>query len=135
MSTYSRFFSNLSSNQYGPLWSKYRPAILQLMVAAMEEKPGTYQLSGHEFKSIEPKKTNFQFTLLAFKGKASNNIKSISIAHDLLAVLDSSKRAKELMEAHAYEFRMDKTFALHIVRHAPPVEASQMAAATSAMKP
>ena len=63
------------SNHYASLWSKYRPVILQLMMAAGNE-PQQYKLSAHEFKAIgQREKTGFSFTLEVSDGKAVNNIK------------------------------------------------------------
>jgi len=101
---------------YTPIWSKYRPAILQLMVAAAEN-PQQYKLSAHEFRGLNPKeKGGYSFTLQAFKGKAQNNIRKSPVAQDLLSVLELSKKASELMELDAYEFKMDKQFNLVITK-------------------
>jgi len=101
---------------YTPIWNKYRPAILQLMVAAAQS-PQQYKLSAHEFKGLNPKeKGGYSFTLQAFKGRAQNNIKKSQVAHDLLNVLEQSKKASELMEIDTYEFKMDKQFNLVITK-------------------
>jgi len=101
---------------YTPIWSKYRPAILQLMVAAASS-PQQYKLSAHEFKGMNPKeKGGYSFTLQAFKGRAKNNIKKSPVAQDLLMILEQSRKASELMEADTYEFKMDKQFNLVITR-------------------
>jgi hypothetical protein len=106
---------------YTPIWNKYRPAILQLMVAAAEG-PQQYKLSSHEFKGINPKeKGGYAFTLLAHKGRAQNNIKKSVVAQDLLVVLDSSRKASELMAVDSYEFKMDKQFTLSITKVDPIV--------------
>jgi len=110
----TKFFNGMTPRIYSPLWNKYRPAILQLMVASAEG-PQNYKLFGHEFQSANPKERGaFSFTLQAHRGKATNNIKKSVIAQDLLAVLESSKKASELMDTNTYEFRMDKKFVLHI---------------------
>lgn len=104
---------------YTPIWSKYRPAILQLMVAA-SGGPQQYKLSAHEFKGMNPKeKGGYSFTLLAHKGRAQNNIKNSVVAQDLLSVLDESRRATELMAVDSYEFKMDKQFTLSVTKIEP----------------
>jgi hypothetical protein len=101
---------------YIPLWNKYRPAILQLMVAS-SEGPQQYKLYGHEFKGLNPKeKGGYSFTLQAHKGRAKNNIRNSMVAQDLLSMLDTSKKASELMDTNMYEFTMDKQFMLRITR-------------------
>jgi hypothetical protein len=101
---------------YIPLWNKYRPAILQLMVAS-SEGPQQYKLYGHEFKGLNPKeKGGYSFTLQAHKGRAKNNIRNSMVAQDLLSMLDTSKKASELMDTNTYEFTMDKQFMLRITR-------------------
>lgn len=102
-----------TSEMYAPLWSKYRPAILQLMVAS-SEGPQEYKMYGHEFKGINPKEKGYAFTLQAFQGKATNNIKSSQVAKGLLSVLEMSGKASELLRANSYEFSLDKKFILHI---------------------
>jgi len=101
---------------YTPVWSKYRPALLQLMVAAAEG-PQQYKLYAHEFKGLNPKeKGGYSFTLLAHKGRAQNNIKNSPVAKDLLTILDQSKKASELMAVDSYEFKMDKQFTLSVTK-------------------
>ncbi len=101
---------------YIPLWNKYRPAILQLMVASAEG-PQQYKLYGHEFKGLNPKeKGGYSFTLQAHKGRAKNNIRNSIVAQDLLSMLDTSKKASELMDSGTYEFTMDKQFMLRITK-------------------
>ncbi len=101
---------------YIPLWNKYRPALLQLMVASAEG-PQEYKLYGHEFKGLNPKeKGGYSFTLQAHKGKATNNIKKSIVAQNLLSVLANSKKASELLASEAYEFVMDKQFNLRVTK-------------------
>jgi len=110
----ARFFSSNGTDTYVSLWNKYRPAILQLMVAA-EVGPQQYKFFGHEFKSLNPKeKGGYSFTLQAHQGKAVNNIKKSIVAQDLLYVLATSKKASELMGESTYEFVLDKQFNLSI---------------------
>jgi hypothetical protein len=99
---------------FTPVWSKYRPAILKMMVDS-SEAPQTYKLSPHEFKAMELKpKGGFTFVLQVSKGRPINNIKSSGIAQDLLEILQLSKKATELSDVSPYEITMDKQFVLHV---------------------
>lgn len=110
---------------YTSLWNKYRPAIIQLMVAA-EGGPQKYRLFDHEFKSLNPKEKSYPFAMEAFQGKATNNIKKSVPAQDLLIMLNTSKKATELMMTNHYEFTLDRQFNLHITRkQAEVVEAAE----------
>lgn len=105
------------SNPYSTLWNKYRPVILQLMSAAVENGPQQYRLFSHEFKAVGQKeKSGFSFVLEASQGRAVNNIKTSTVAKDLLHVLQQSKRANELMNEATYELSLDKQFMLHVTR-------------------
>ena len=105
------------SNPYSTLWNKYRPVILQLMSAAVENGPQQYKLFAHEFKAVGQKeKSGFSFVLEASNGKALNNIKTSTVAKNLLQVLQQSKRASELMSEAPYELSLDKQFVLHVTR-------------------
>jgi hypothetical protein len=107
-------YSELS--HYASLWSKYRPVILQLMLAAAKD-PQQYKLSAHEFKAVGIKeKTGYSFALEVSRGKALNNIKSSNVAKDLLQVLQQSQKASQLMTESVYELSMDKQFVLHVTR-------------------
>ncbi len=105
------------SNPYSTLWNKYRPVILQLMSAAVENGPQHYKLFAHEFKAVGQKeKSGFSFVLEASHGKALNNIKTSTVAKNLLQVLQQSRRASELMSEAPYELSMDKQFVFHVTR-------------------
>lgn len=103
---------------YSSLWSKYRPAILQLMLAS-EEGPQQYKLSNHEFKALNSKEKSYSFQLHAHQGKATNSIKTSAAAQDLLSMLTTSRKASELMEDQHFEFLLDKNFVLHVSRLTP----------------
>ncbi len=111
----SKLFLFTEGQVYTPLWNKYRPAILQLMIASAE-KPQQYKLSGHEFKQLNSRERTFSFSMQVFKGKAVTNIKKSVVAKDLLTVLELSKKAAELMGTNTYEFKLDKQFMLHIAQ-------------------
>lgn len=105
------------SNPYSSLWNKYRPVILQLMSAAIENGPQEYRLFAHEFKAIGVKeKAGFSFLLEASNGKALNNIRSSTVAKDLLQVLQQSRRASELMSEAPYELSLDRNFIFRVQR-------------------
>lgn len=101
---------------YTYVWSKYRPAILQLMLAAADS-PQQYKFSSHEFRRVNPReKGGFSFTMQVFQSKALNSIRTSTMAQDLLDILQQSRKASELTEASTYEFNMDKHFVLHVTK-------------------
>lgn len=100
---------------YISLWSKYRPAIIKLMMASADG-PQQYRLFDHEFKALNAKERNYSFELQAYQGKAVNNIKSSVIAQDLLNILNMSRKASELMGENRFTFMLDKQFVLHVSR-------------------
>jgi hypothetical protein len=103
-------------NSYASVWSKYRPAILKMMVDS-SEAPQQYKLSDHEFRALNPKqKGGYTFTLQVANSRLSNNIKDFPVAQDLWAVLQLSRRATELIADSSYEFLMDKQFVLHVTK-------------------
>ena len=110
-----KYSGAVASQVYISLWSKYRPVIIKLMTAA-ENEPQQYKLFDHEFKSRNPKERTFSFELQAYQGKAVNNIKTSAPAQDLLAVLNMSKTAIELMNTKTYQFTLDKHFLLRIAK-------------------
>lgn len=99
---------------YSPIWNKYRPAILKMMLDAAAE-PQQYKLFAHEFRALNLKqKGGYNFTLQVSKGRAINNIKDSVVAQDLLDVLQLSRKASELIEADPYEITLDKQFVLRV---------------------
>jgi hypothetical protein len=123
-----RTYTSMPVHFYTSLWHKYRPMLLKLMIASAEA-PQQYKLYDHEFKALNPKEKTYSFSLKVFQGKPLVSIKNSPIAHDLLYVLDDSKKASELMNANAYDFSLDKHFMLRITRIEVPV-AQESAAAT-----
>ncbi|GHN02499.1 hypothetical protein WSM22_39880 [Cytophagales bacterium WSM2-2] len=111
----ARFFSMMTNYAYSSLWNKYRPVILQLMVAT-EEGPQKYRLFDHEFKAADAKAKNYLFQMSVYEGKALNNIKESGVAQDLLRVLNTSRKASELLTEHQFEFSMDRQFMFHVTR-------------------
>jgi len=99
---------------YTPVWSKYRPAILKMMVDSANT-PQSYQLSNHEFKALSPnKKGAYTFQLQVSGGKAINGLKDSLLAQDLWEILQLSRKATELIATGKFQFSMDKDFVLHI---------------------
>jgi hypothetical protein len=106
---------------YSSLWNKYRPAIIQLMLAS-QESPQKYKLFDHEFKALNAKEKNYSFQFQVFQGKAKSSIKTSVVAQDLLSMLNLSRKASELMEEGTFEFALDKKFMLHVSRSVAVVE-------------
>jgi len=121
----SQFFSSSGVQGYSSLWNKYRPAILQMMVAS-EEGPQTYKFFKHEFKAANPKEKSYTFTMEAHQGKATEILKMANIAKDLLNVLTMSPKACELMELNKYEFTLDKQFVFHVTKQEAAAEADEV---------
>lgn len=104
----------ITFRKYSPLWNKYRPAILKMMLDAASE-PQQYKFTQHEFKAMdEKKKSSFGFNLVLSQNKAVNNIKGSEAAQDLLNMLQLSRKGAELMGQHSYEITLDRHFVLHI---------------------
>jgi len=112
-----RFFSMFTNSVYFSLWSKYRPVIIQLMLAA-EESPQEYRLFGHEFKAANSKEKSYSFELSAHAGKALNNIKESKVAQELLSVLNMSRKATELLADSQFQFSLDRQFMFRVTRKA-----------------
>ena len=99
---------------YTGLWSKYKPAILKMMLDA-DIEPQTYQLSNHEFIAFNSgKKTVFAFDLQVANGRAVSGLKDSLIAQDLWEILQMSRKASELVSTSGYRFSMDRQFVLHV---------------------
>lgn len=110
-----QFYSSITGNIYLSLWNKYRPAILQLMIASESERQ-VYKLFDHEFKALQPKEKDYSFEFRAHKGKSLNKTTLRTNAKDLLDMLNMSRKATELMDESQFEFILDKKFILHITR-------------------
>jgi hypothetical protein len=104
------------NNIYYPLWNKYRPVILKMMLASDAEEQH-YTLFAHEFRACNAKEKTYSFTLQTKGNKAVNNIKLSQIARDLLEMLDASKKGSELLQENTFEFTLDKRFVLRVVKH------------------
>jgi hypothetical protein len=99
---------------YTPVWSKYRPAILKMMVDS-ESEPQSYRLSNHEFQALSTtKKSTFAFSLRVSAGKATEGLKDSPVAQDLWEILQVSKKASELIATSTFQFSMDRQFVFHV---------------------
>jgi hypothetical protein len=102
------------TRKFAPLWHKYRPAILKMMLAAAHE-PQQYKFMQHEFQALDQRRNiGFGFNLLVSGSRAVNNIKDSEIAQDFLNMLLLSRKGSELVDVHTYEIVLDKQFVLHI---------------------
>jgi len=102
------------THKYAYLWNKYRPAILSLMIDAVET-PQTYKLTKHEFQNVNPsEKGAYAFVLEVHKSKSLTDIRKSILAKDLLVILQNSGKATELTETATYKFTLDKHFLLTI---------------------
>lgn len=76
--------------------------------------PQQYKLFEHEVKLIVNAAKNPAFTLRAMNGKMITGTKDSIMGRDLLLTLQSSEKAKELMETTAYDFTLKRDYTLHI---------------------
>lgn len=111
---YSLSYAN-PNQVYLPLWNKYRPSILKMMMAS-EAGPQQYKFYSHEFKALKPTEKTFAFELQVEKGKTARLSKMPIIAQELLSVLQFSKKATELLGENDYAFKLDRNFLLHVTR-------------------
>lgn len=114
--------SNASAGKYTHIWQKYRPVLLNLMVAS-SKGPQTYDLSSHEFMDVNNKKTTgYSFALKIFQNRNNSEKKVNVVGLDLLAVLQQSQKSQALTQDAAYRFEMDKHFKIQV--SCEPVEAA-----------
>lgn len=106
---------------YTPVWHKYRPVILKMMIDAGEQ-PASYQLSAHEFRALSRQKGGFTFSLSLSNGKAVGGLRDSVIAQDLWQILQSSPKANELISHSNFQLTMDKDFVLHVNKHQDQVQ-------------
>jgi len=102
--------------KYASFWSKYRPAVLHMMQAALNELQ-QYQFMKHELSSIEKKpKGGFEFRLIISKSKAISESSNSEIASDLINMLQLSQTGSALIATNRYEITLDKKQTLRISR-------------------
>ena len=99
---------------YTGLWSKYRPAILKMMINA-EEQPQVYHLSEHEFHAFNNSKRGaYTFKLQIQNGKAVSGLKDSIVAQSLWEILQQSPKATELVSNSDFHFSMNREFILQV---------------------
>lgn len=109
--------SSSYQGKYVQVWEKYRPVILTMMIGSSKE-PQDYKLSNHEFKDLNNnRKSGYSFVLKVFGGRNENDFKKNPLAQDLLHVLKSSAKAKELTTQAIYMFELDRHFNLRVTCH------------------
>lgn len=117
------------TKEFYPIWKKYRPVVLKLMIDSLDGTAQTYQLSRHEYADVNTRKSAvFSFKLATHKGRVLHPKKASVIAADLLVVLKQSAKARELMEASIFHFVLDAKFNLTVSSEspeAPPAPAEQ----------
>lgn len=105
---------NLQISAFYPLWKKYKPVILKLMVDA-QDGPQSYPLSKHEFTDLAPKKNivySFKIDLLNLKPLVA--IKTSLVAMDFMELIRQSNKAAELTANATYHLELDKQFNFHV---------------------
>lgn len=106
-----------SFRKYAPFWSKYRPAILKMMVQANLNESQQYQFMKHELMAIEQKpKGGFNFRLVVSMNKPTRDSSDSELAKDLLNMLRLSQTGLALMSNNQYEIVLDKAQVLRISR-------------------
>jgi len=107
--------------KYTPLWSKYRPAILKMLVEAAEG-PRQYKFMKHEFNNLNGKKGgSVGFAMTVTGSKPVKSMKDSEPALDLLNMLQTSPKGLELLRANTYEIVLDKDLMLHVSMIKPEV--------------
>ena len=100
--------------KYAPLWSKYRPAILKMMMGAAEG-PQQYRFMKHEFTALNGKKGGtVSFSMIVSGSKPVKSMKDSETALDLLNMLQLSSKGSELLRANSYEIVLDRDLVLHV---------------------
>jgi hypothetical protein len=103
-------------HKYTPFWNKYRPAILKMMQAELNDVQ-QYQFMKHELDDLGKRpKGGFDFQMVISASKVVNNISNSDIAKDLLNVLQLSQTGSALLATHRYEIALDKKLTLRISR-------------------
>lgn len=110
------YVEDTPSNVFSPLWNKYRPVVLRLMVDSLNGESQQYPLSKHEFTDIDPKKnTRYPFVLQVNQSAViSTPAKITVVANGLTMTLRASERAWGLMAEHTFRIELDKQFMLHV---------------------
>src|SRR5690349_2013629 len=105
-----------SIRKYGPFWNKYRPAILKMMQADLNEWQ-QYRFMKHELTAIDQKpKGGFNFRLVISMNQLTRDSSDSELAKDLLNMLRLSQTGLALISNNRYEFILDKTQVFRISR-------------------
>ena len=103
------------TKEFFPIWKKYRPVVLRLMIDSLEGTAQSYQFSKHEFADVNTRKSAvFSFKMETHKGRVLHPKKASIMASDLLALLKQSAKATELMDASVFNFVLDAQFNLTV---------------------
>lgn len=98
---------------YGPLWKKYRPVLIKLMLEA-KNGPQEYKLFEHEVRSIVSVSKNPAFTMRVTDGRIVSGTKGSVMGRDLLQTLQSSAKALELLQTSTFEFTVKRDYTLGV---------------------
>ena len=108
------------TKEFFPIWKKYRPVVLKLMIDSLDGPAQSYQLSHHEFSDVNSRKSAvFSFKLKTHQGRVLHPKKASIVASDLLALLKQSAKAIELMDASVFNFVLDSQFKLTVSSELP----------------
>ena len=115
-------YDNIVTKEFYPIWKKYKPVLLKLMIDSLEGTPQDYKLSKHEFTDVNSRKNaSCSFKLELHKGKSTKLTKPSVIAADLITLLKQSIKATELMSEYIFNISLDSQFTLLVSSR--PVEA------------
>ncbi len=108
-------YDNIVTKEFYPIWKKYKPVILKLMIDSLEGTPQEYKLSKHEFTDVNSRKNaSCSFKLELFKGKSTKLTKPAVIATDLITMMKQSAKATELMNEYIFNISLDSSFTLTV---------------------
>mgnify|MGYP001482987203 CR=1 FL=1 len=118
----------LGIKEFYPIWKKYRPVILKLMVDAIDGTPQSYKLSKHEFTDANSRKSStYTFKVITENTRNLKPTKASIVGSDFIAMLQQSGTAVELMQVHQFTFAMDNQFNFSV--SAEPLETEEEAPA------
>ena len=79
------------------------------------KEPQQMKLQKHDFIVAGERKTSgYQFNLEVKNGKGVNNISGIAVARDLLEILKSDAKCKEIIAEKNFKINLGSDFILHI---------------------
>lgn len=105
----------LAVKEFYPIWKKYRPVILKLMVDSIEGTPQTYKMSKHEFTDANTRKSStYSFKVITQNARNLKPTKASIVGTDFIAMLQQSNKASELMKIYRFTIDMDNQFNLTV---------------------